>query len=84
MSDQAKQKYGTHKRISNENIDRIKAIGQMGDSVNNVIGKLLDIYEDVDNCLAGDIPQTKKLMTLKETWSTEAVREHLIMNSYNE
>ena len=39
-------KYGKHERISDENLNRIKRIGKMGDTVNDVIGKLLDFYEE--------------------------------------
>ena len=35
----------THRRISYRNIERIKAIGKMGDSINDIITMLLDEYE---------------------------------------
>lgn len=35
----------THKRISYKNIDRVKRIGNFGESFNDVIGRLLDFWE---------------------------------------
>lgn len=65
-----KNKYGTHRRISDKNIERIKKLGNMGDSVNKVVGVLLDNIEDVDNCLNGNEPQTEKLKLLRKKWNT--------------
>lgn len=66
MSDEVKRKkYGTHRRISDTNLERIKNVGRMGDSVNTAIGKLLDQVEDINRCLEGKEPRTdeiKKLM----------------------
>jgi hypothetical protein len=62
-------KHGTHRRISDENLERMKDIGRMGDSVNKLIGKLLDIVEDLDRCLEGEEPETEKLQKLKRKWT---------------
>jgi len=35
----------THKRISYKNIDRVKKIGNFGESFNDVIERLLDFWE---------------------------------------
>jgi len=35
----------THKRISYKNIERVKRIGNFGESFNDVIGRLLDFWE---------------------------------------
>jgi hypothetical protein len=79
-----KKKYGTHRRISDRNFERIKAVGHMGDSVNEVIGILLDNVEDIKRCVNGDAPQTEELGKLKFKWEREAIEEYMRMNSFNE
>lgn len=83
MTDE-KKKYGTHRRISDKNLERIKAVGKMGDSVDNVVGMLLNKVEDINRCLEGDEPQTEELRQLKDKWGTEAISEHLSTCSLNE
>lgn len=47
MSDKEKQnKYGTHRRISNTNIERMDAIGKFKESYNDIITRLLDFWEE--------------------------------------
>lgn len=39
----------THKRISYKNIDRVKKLGNFGESFNDVMGRLLDFWESEHN-----------------------------------
>jgi hypothetical protein len=47
MSEEEKINDMTYIRVSYGNIERIKAVGKMGDSLNDVVTMLLDYYEDL-------------------------------------
>lgn len=80
----------TLQRISKTNVDKVLAIESMqaGDSINDVftryISKCGGLAEDVKRCLAGDVPQTEELNTLKYLWQEEAIGEHERKLSYLE
>ena len=45
------KKRSPYQRVSDENMERIVIIGKYGESFDDVLGRLLDVYEDVTNCI---------------------------------
>jgi hypothetical protein len=51
-----------------ENIERLGNTGTSKDNLDSAFCKLLDLHDDVKQCLEGEEPQTEEMKKLRSKW----------------